>query len=353
MLTEYALTPHVLDAKHNAADPEWLERLRAFGERLLPLSAGRVHNNVVSDLCDSHWYAREIAPMIDALQREQEKNVSRRIPALDLLKAIRPRLERHLVGRPFTDGVWPQDEETWAREALASSGSSGIAIHRVVTSAQLATNDSWTSLTDATTERFWEPVAPVANPRAKLEEQLSLLRRMTAFYSFIAFVSPYISAEGMGKDLTFAVSLARVALERPAGFAKPSLIDFHTEGVFRNDAERQNQAMAILDRVSEVIGDDVGIVRLFLWRDVKERRLIVGHSDGNGGTPQTAWAVAMTHVVRPDTDSPDGERHAFSVLPRAEASRLASGLYNNTQARLYPGSPFRRAKPTGTLLQGE
>jgi hypothetical protein len=275
MLTEYALTPHVFDANHNAADSEWLKELRAFGERLLPLSKNRVHNNVVSDLCDSHWFAQEIAPMIDSLQWQQDENVHHRIPALDLLKAIRPHLERHLVSRPFTDGIWPEDEETWAREAVASSASTGIAIHRVVTSPQLATTQDWTSLKDAMTERFWEPVAPVSNPRAELAEQLDLIRRMTAFYSFIAFASPHISAQGAGKDLTFAMNLAKAALDRPAKFSKPMRIDFHTE-IYGRDAERRDQAEAILDRVHDAIGNDVGIVRLFVWPDVKEHRLIVG-----------------------------------------------------------------------------
>ncbi len=58
MLTEYAITPHVFDADHNAAYTEWLKELRAFGERLLPTGMNRVHNNVVSNLCDSHWFAR-------------------------------------------------------------------------------------------------------------------------------------------------------------------------------------------------------------------------------------------------------------------------------------------------------
>ncbi len=279
--------------------------------------------------------------MIDTLQRQQDEDLHHRVPALDLLKAIRPQLERHLVSRPFTDGIWPEDEGAWAREAVASSESTGIAIHRVVTSAQLVTTQDWTSIKDAMTERFWEPVAPVSSPRADLAEQLDLIRRMTTFYSFMAFASPHISALGAGKDLRFAVGLAEAAIARPAKFPKLMRIDFHTEGIIGPESARQDQAAAILGRIHEAIGTDTGIVRLFLWRDVKERRLIVGHSDGGDNTPKTAWAVAMTHVARPDTDNPQRDRHTFSVLPRAEASRLASELYNNTQVQPYPGSPFR------------
>ncbi len=344
MLTEYALTPHVFDADHNAANSEWLKELRSFGERLLPTGTNRVHNNVVSDLCDAHWFAQEIAPMIDTLQRQQDEDVHHRLPALDLLKAIRPQLERHLVSRPFTDGIWPEDEESWAREAVASSESTGIAIHRVVTSAQLATTQDWTSLKDAMTERFWEPVAPVSNPRAELAEQLDLIRRMTAFYSFLAFASPHISAQGAGKDLRFAIGLAEAAFARPTQFPKLMRIDFHTEIYGRDAAERRDQAEKILDRVHNAIGNDVGIVRLFVWPDVKERRLVVGHSDGSDNTPKTAWAVAMTHVARPDTDNPQRDRHTFSVLPRAEVSRLASELYSNIHTRPCLGSPFRYSR---------
>ena len=342
MLTEYALTPHVFDHEHNAADPQWLQDLRAFCERMLPAGPNRICNSVVSDLCDGHWFANEIAPMIQELQRQQDENRHERIPALDLLKSLRPRVERRLVARPFTGGTWPQDEDTWAGEAVASSASTGIAIHRVVTSSQLTTNQKWTCLGDATGEAFWEPVPPTSNPRADVAEQLALIRRMTAFYSFMAFVSPYIGAEGAGKDLTFAVNLVKATLDRPSGFPRPARIDFHTEGTYKGNAERKAQADGILDRVRNEIGSDVTMVRLFLWRDVKERRLIVGASDGTDKTPQTAWAVAMTHVARPDTDDPNRDRHTFTVLARADASRLASDLYTNAQVRPYTGSPFRR-----------
>jgi hypothetical protein len=343
MLTEYALTPHVFDHEHNAADQAWLRELRAFGERLLPAGEDRIYNNVISDLCDGHWFANEIAPMINRLQQQQNNDSQQRIPALDLLKSMRPRLEGHLVTRPFTGISWPQDEDTWAGEAVASGTSTRIPIHRIVTSSQLATNSDRTALKDAVGEAFWEPVPPVSNPRADLAEQLALLCRMTAFYSFLAFASPQISAEGSGKDLSFAVNLVKAALDRPPGFLKLQRFDFHTEGIFRSDAERQSQANAILDRVKDEIGSDAGLVRVFLWRDLKERRLVVGRSDGSDRMPKIVWAVAMTHVVRPDSDNRDRDRHTFTVLPRAELSRLASDFYTATRVQPYPGSPFRRS----------
>ena len=107
MLTEYALTPHLFDDRHNAGDPQWLDRLRRFGERLLPANPKRACNTVVSDLCDGVWFSTEIVSLISELEQRQDDDRSVRIPALDLLKTLRPRLERHLVKRPFSGGSWP------------------------------------------------------------------------------------------------------------------------------------------------------------------------------------------------------------------------------------------------------
>ena len=91
MLTEYALTPHLFDGRHNAGDPQWLDRLRRFGERLLPANPKRACNTVVSDLCDGAWYGTEIVSLIRELERRQDDDRSIRISALDLLKTLRPR----------------------------------------------------------------------------------------------------------------------------------------------------------------------------------------------------------------------------------------------------------------------
>jgi len=72
----------------------------------------------------------------------------------------------------------------------------------------------------------------------------------------------------------------------------------------------------------------------------KERRLLVGHSDGSDAHPRVIWGVAMTHVARPGTDDPVRDRHTFSVLDRRETSRLSSEFYTDARRHCYPDSPL-------------
>ena len=140
--------------------------------------------------------------------------------------------------------------------------------------------------------------------------------------------------------MTFAIELARHALQRHHDFPPPNRIDLHTEGTTRGDVERKEQAEAILARVRAELGPAVRLVRVFLWPDVKERRLLIGHCNGGSQRPQVVWAVAMTHVVRPDSDNPQGDRHTFSVLDRRETSLLYSEFYGATAPTPYAGSPW-------------
>ncbi len=341
MLTEYALTPHLFDDQHNANDPEWLEELRAFGERLLPISGSNVFNTFVSDLCDGSWFKTEVASIIASLEQRRLENRVIRLPALDLLKTLRPRLERHLVTRPYSETTWPEAEEDWAGEAHHSSSSSGIPIHRIVASSRLGKGPRWTILGDACGEKFWQPVQTPQRPRADVGEQIGLLRRMSAFYTFLAFASPHLKAKGAGKDLPFAVALAKDACRRPTGFDPLARIDLHSEGSIGRDSTRQEEATAILKKVKDELGPAIRMVRLFLWKTLKERSLLFGQSNGSDRKPRVIWAVSPTHVARPDTDNPNRDRHTFAVLPRAEVSKLAGEFYSNADADLYPGSPFR------------
>jgi hypothetical protein len=297
---------------------------------------------VVSDLCDGVWFQTEIVSLIGQLEQRQDDDCSVRIPAIDLLKTLRPRLERRLVRRPFSGDSLPTDEQGWADEAVASAQSSGMPIHRIVVSSRLSEGPRWTILPKAEGEDFWETAPMTELPRADLPEQLQLLRRMCTFYNFLAFASPHLSAVGSDKDLTFAVRLARAAFQRPTGFGMPARIDLHTEGnATASDAQRQADAAAILQRVKNELGPATSMVRLFLWRDLKERRLLFGQSNGSNKPPSIVWAVSATHVARPDSDDPNQDRHTFSVLSPLDTSRLASDFYSNTSRRLYPGSPFQ------------
>lgn len=339
MLTEYALTPHLFDDQYNAEQPEWLDRLRAFGQRLLPADSSRVCNTVVSDLCDGSWYATGFQPLIQDLERRQGEDRTT-LTALALLKTLRPRLEDCLVKRPFCSELLPDTEEQWACEAENSIIRSQLPIHRIVGSHRLTPGPQRHTLPRTQEEAFWDTVAATRTIPADVGQQLGAVQRMCSFYSFLAFASPQVSALGSGKDLTFAIELAKAAFRRPRDFPPPQRIDIHAQGMMGGDTQRHQQAGQILQRIQDELGRAAFKVRVFLWRTIKERRLLVGHSDGSDAHPRVIWGVAMTHVARPGTDDPARDRHTFSVLDRRETSRLSSEFYTDARRHCYPGSPW-------------
>ncbi|MFW6114137.1 MAG: hypothetical protein ACOC7K_00175 [bacterium] len=341
MLTEYALTPHLFDDLHNADAPEWLPQLRRFGHRLLPPDHSRVCNTVVSDLYGGSWYASAFVPLVEDLERRQQQDPTTRLPALDLLRALRPRLDWRLVVRPPCSQEMPDAEDAWACEAEASAARLQLPYHRLVGSCRLSLAAGRHRLQQTDDEAFWDPVSPIQTIPATVNDQVLALQRMCSFYSFLSFSSQFMTAQGGGRDLAFAIAIARRALRRHHDFSPPNLIDLHTEGTTDGDVERQQQAEAILARVRAELGPAVRLVRVFLWRDVKERRLLIGHCNGGSSQrPQVVWGVAMTHVVRPGTDDPNRDRHTFPVLDRRETSRLYSDFYGKTGPAPYPGSPW-------------
>lgn len=341
MLTEYALTPHLFDDLHNADEPQWLERLRAFGLRLLPPGSARICNTVVSDLCNGSWYTNAFLPLLKDLEKRQNQDQTTRLPALDLLKTLRPRLADRLVERPFSSDSLPDTEEQWAIEAESSGERLGLPIHRLVGSQKLVPGQGRHTLSQTQDEAFWDSVSAAPTVPADLTQQLAVLRRMCSFYSFLAFASPQLVAEGSGKDLTFAIGLAKRAFHWHRDFSPLQRIDLHVKGDTGSDAARTRQAEAILDRVKTELGPATERVRVWLWRNVKERRLLVGHSDGSNAHPRVVWGVAMTHVARPGSDDPKRDHHTFSVLERQATSRLTSDYYGTTN-QPYPGSPWVR-----------
>jgi len=340
MLTEYALTPHLFDDLHNVADPEWLDRLRAFGDRLLPVGQERVFNTVISNLYGASWHACEFVPLIENLERRQDADRAKKLPALDLLKQLRPRVERFLVGRPASNDDFPQDEAGWVEEAFGSASRTGLPIHRVVASSGFqcdpAAEERPVLLRETQEEAFWESVPTTQWPRADLAEQRSAIRRMCTFYGFLAFVSPHIDVQG-STDLRFVIEMVRAAFSRPAGFPPPARIDLHSKGP-PEERLRQPLVDRVRERLRTELGDQANVIRLYLWRTGLERHLLVGHARAE--KPAVVWAVSLTHVVRPDRDGPDQDNATFALLPASKASKLASRYYSNASRQPYDGSPF-------------
>jgi hypothetical protein len=189
-------------------------------------------------------------------------------------------------------------------------------------------------------EEFWDVVLPVQTIQADLNEQITALRRLCSFYSFFAFASPHLSATGSGKDLTFALELAKSSLYKPRDFLPVTRIDLHAQGEAGVTANHVQQVEDISQRVRQELGRAANLVRIFLWPTIKERRFLVGHSNVSDLRPHIVWAVAMTHVVRPDSDEPARDRNTFALLDRRETSQLASDFYFHTSLKPYIGSPW-------------
>lgn len=339
MLTEYALTPHIFDDEYNADDPDWLAQLRLFGERLLPASQDGVFNTVIANLHAENWLFCGFAPLIDNLQARQDSNRSVRLPALDLLKQLRPRLERQLVRRPICDSNMPLDEAGWVDEAFSSSKSSSIPIHRIVACSSYRrdseTPDQPIALLDTRQETFWNGISATQELPADISEQCNAIRSMCTFYKFIAFASPYLDVQG-STDLGFVVEMVKTAFNRPRGFGSPARIDLHTKGPAVKE-DRQSFVYRIREKLIYKLGEQADVIRLYLWPHLLERRLLVGRI--NGDKPAVVWAVSMTHVARRSLDGPNQEDATFALLPAKGTSRHTSRYYNNSSGKPYPESP--------------
>ena len=324
MLTEYALTPHLFDDEHNARDSKWLEQLQEFGKRLLPVDEAQVFNTIISDLYDGSWYESNFKPIIQNIESRQKKDFSERIPALDLLKEIRRRISEFLVKRPASKRKYPDSEMDWIDEAIASSLQFNLSVGKIVTSSQISSDERWNRLDESWKANLWEGVPVVQCPTADMGDQISRFQRVCSFYDFLAFASPQIDIHG-SKDLDFFIELVKKSSDRPNGFDKLLCFDLHTKSDVSQLSQQQLTAR-IKERLTQKLGENAKLIRLYLWPEMLERRLLCGYDRGDG-KPKIIWSFSLSHVVRPQLDGPTQEDMTFSVLPARQTSRLRDRYY--------------------------
>lgn len=339
MLTEYALTPHVFDDEHNVNDPQWLEQLRSFGNRLLPVDQEQIFNTVISNLYSGSWYESNFLQIINSLE-ERQKTSTDKLHTLDLLKQLRPRIEKHLIVRPAIKEDYPSNEEDWCEEAVSTNTRTMLPIHRIVGSSKLEIGRGCYRLDQTADYGFWDRIADRQWVEAKVETQVGCIKKMCSFYSFIGIASPHLSCLGSGRDLNFAIALIKSALNREPGLGAVRQIDLHTEGPYTGEAERNTFAQNIMCRMQQEFNDKTGMIRLYLWPSLLERHMIFGKATG-GKKPNVVWAISATHFARPDTDGPDQDPATFTLLPTSLSSKVASRYYSpNPNRKPYSGSPF-------------
>ncbi|MFH1614298.1 MAG: hypothetical protein ABIG61_04335 [Planctomycetota bacterium] len=340
MLTEYALTPHVFDDEHNSNNPQWLEQLRAFGNRLLPVDQEQTFNTVISNLYSGSWYESNFLQIINSLE-ERQKTLHSKLHALDLLKQMRPRIERHLIVRPAVKEDYPLKEEDWHAEAVLTNARTTLPIHRIVGSSKLKVENNGYRLDQINNnDRFWDRIADRQWLEAKVETQVNYIKKMCSFYSFIGIASPHLSCLGSGRDLNFAIALIKSALDREHGLGAVQRLDLHTQGPYTGESERNTFAQNVMRRLQQEFDNKASLINLYLWPSLLERHLMFGKATG-GEKPNTVWAISATHFARPDSDGPNQDPATFTLLPTSLSSKVASRYYSpNPNRKPYSGSPF-------------
>lgn len=339
MLTEYALTPHIFDDEHNAENPLWLDQLRAFGNRLLPIDDEQTVNTVIANLYGGSWFESNILQLIESLESRRCDSTNAQ-SAYNLLRQLRTRIQRHLVTRPAKNSNYPSEEEDWCQEAFKIDEETDIPIHRIVSSAKMQVSDKWFRLDQTNTDGFWDRVPDREWIEAKVEKQIDCIKKLCSFYSFIGITSPHISSLGLGRDLNFAIKVIKTAINKENGLDRVRRIDIHTEWPCRGSMSREQFSDGILEKIHDEIGEKIKIIRLYLWRSLLERHLMFGNATG-GDKPNVIWTVSSTHFARPDTDGPDQDPATFTLLPRKISSKLTSRYYSPNPSRIpYEGSPY-------------
>ncbi len=313
MLREFALSPHLFDEAHfDADDDRWLKNLGDFIRVAKP--SDQAHFIVVSDLRAGEWFK-----VVD--QNINKASTDRKTALLSL----KGKLQEMLVTRPDCLAAAATEDE-WLHEASASR--STVAIDRVVGSSKWDNPKKLAGvkvLDDVGLVNFWPDMAPSRCPKTELADQLSVLVPLTTHSEYIGFSSAQLDIHG-SKDLAFVIGMIRQARSRHPGYSTFTQLDLHTKGGGIADAQRQLQADRMYNEIKQKLGRPLPNVRIFFWPLLVERVLLAGGVSA-GAAPNVRWVTAMTHVVRPTLDPPDGDPPTWTMLPPKPAGKWITRFY--------------------------
>jgi hypothetical protein len=228
-------------------------------------------------------------------------------------------------------------EDEWLHEADASRQQ--IDIDRVVSSMK------WTNpktlrrvknISDVGRDGFWPEMAPSRCPETIVEKQMAVLSPITTHSAFIAFASAHL--DGSSKDLEFVIEMVKQARGRKPGYASFDQLDLHTEGTVEENL-RELRLQRVYNKIKDVLKAPLPRVRLFFWHKLVERVLLAGDVSAGPESPNIRWVTAMTHVVRPNSDPPDGDAPTWTVLPPKPATKWVNRFYSAT-VKPFPNSPY-------------
>jgi hypothetical protein len=289
MFNEIALTPQVFDQASNPDVDKWLDYLYELGRGLD--SRTTASPIITADLYDGTWSEvarRMLSGINDSRIRDRVQRILTRI--------------RHLaVPRPAELESWPDNEQAWASEVIASHRAepfSRILLTDLLDSSFDKQSTPCYSLHDLTDNTFWEGIQSQQSVPMEIQTQVDLLRPLCVHAHFISLKMPY--ARGCSDDETiFLCELIKSAFDRPQGFSSVE-IDLHVDssiGGKPSSNDYQNNLFHNLKCCFNSYLLSGSRFNCFLWPHFTDRLLVAGFIKDGKRYPR--WGVSFSHIARP------------------------------------------------------
>jgi len=320
MLTEVALTPQVFDPENNPDTEPWLGCISELGHGFFP--RGGAPPVMVANLQDGGW-AGEVK---NAVGRITDHRARVRV------QQLASRLKEIVIDRPSVN-YWPDGEEGWANEAVAS--------HKFEPIGRIVLTDGFgesyqpsagkcCTLKQTCQDTFWEGIQSSGPVPMNIGQQVALLRPVCAHAHYLVLKLPHV--RGSRDDETpFAAALFESAFRRSARF-QPVQAELHVSGeglqgrALTNTVSNIHSSLAqALPRGSEVL--------LCLRPRFIDRKLVAGILTKSAGQVLRAprWAISFDHVARPHDNRSDA---TWSLIAPQNLAALAKDLDMNATSLL-------------------
>ena len=335
MFSEFALTPSIFDEEAQGDMDEWLDDIRELGAAMFPrVSASPV---MVSNLYDGGWHA--VAQQVVAAVSDHR--------ARDLCQRLLTQITSTLVSRPACKD-WPEDENGWVHEAMASAEDEAIDRIIATRTAQQALFSECKcvrSVSEVRDAGFWKGISASQSPEMRVADQVTLIRKLCLHSEFLCFLSPRIYG-GSDDETGFAAEMIRSAFRRPCGYRQVH-VEVHTEGpkCDPGDGKFHLRMSNLVGNISTQLRPALGVgneVTLYVWPKLLDRFMIGGvYVEGADGTRERSprWGISMQHIAR------GGDKHMslpatqWDLLNRDSLTRRFTQYFKQGVAGFLPPSP--------------